>query len=84
MKRGRSEIDPFCQDFGEGGVMHDWIPVSERLPYKGKQVLCCNKNGSVFTSAITYINSNGMVAFGQHLEVIAWMPLPKPWRGEQG
>ena len=59
-----------------------WIPVSERLPKKGKQVLCCNKNGSVFTSAITYKNSNGMVAFGQHYEVIAWMPLPEPYKGE--
>lgn len=59
-----------------------WIPVSERLPKKGKQVLCCNKSGSVFTSAITYINSNGMVAFGQHYEVIAWMPLPEPYREE--
>jgi hypothetical protein len=60
-----------------------WIPVSERLPEKGKQVLCCNKSGSVFTSAITYINSNGMVAFGQHYEVIAWMPLPEPYKGEK-
>lgn len=58
-----------------------WIPCSERLPEKGKQVLCCNKNGSVFTSTFTYLNSNGMVAFGQHYEVIAWMPLPEPYKG---
>ena len=60
-----------------------WIPVNERLPEKGKQVLCCNKQGSVFTSAITYINSNGMVAFGQHCDVIAWMPLPNPYESQE-
>jgi hypothetical protein len=59
-----------------------WIPVSKRLPKKGIQVLCCNKSGSVFTSEITYINSNGSVAFGQHYGVIAWMPLPKPYKAE--
>lgn len=51
-----------------------WIPVSERLPEKGKQVLCCNRQGSVFTSAITFEVGN-MVAFGQHTNIIAWMPL---------
>lgn len=60
-----------------------WIPVSERLPEKGKQVLCCNKHGSVFTSTITYIGSNRLVSFGQHHEVIAWMPLPEPYKAER-
>ena len=63
-----------------------WIPVSERLPEKGKQVLCCNKHGSVFTSAITYIekykDGNRYVCFGQHHDVVAWMPLPIPYKIE--
>ena len=58
-----------------------WVPVSERLPEKGKQVLCCNRQGSVFTSAITFEVGN-MVAFGQHTNIIAWMPLPEPYRAE--
>ena len=60
----------------------EWIPVSERLPEEGKQVLCCNRQGSVFTSAITYRNSN-MVSFGQHCDVIAWMPLPQPYEPQE-
>ena len=64
-----------------------WIPVSERLPEKGKQVLCCNKQGSVFTSTVTYIGKyydrNTYVCFGQHCNVIAWMPLPEPYIEEQ-
>lgn len=59
--------------------MSEWIPVSERLPEKGKQVLCCNRKGSVFTSAITYKDTR-MIAFGQHCDVIAWMPLPEPYK----
>lgn len=57
-----------------------WIPVSERLPEKFKQVMCCDKQGRVFTSAMTHINSNGEPSFGKHYGVIAWQPLPKPYK----
>lgn len=60
-----------------------WIPVSERLPERGVQVLCCNNQGSVFTSCVTAQNRNNY-KFGKHYNVIAWMPLPEPYRdGEQ-
>ena len=59
-----------------------WIPVNEKLPEDGKQVLCCNKYGSVFTSELTW--SKGYLMFGQHFDVIAWMPLPEPYqKGEK-
>lgn len=57
-----------------------WIPVSEKLPMKGRQVLCCNKYGSVFTSELTW--SKGYLMFGQHSNVIAWMPLPEAYKEE--
>ena len=56
-----------------------WIPVSEILPEKGAQVLCCNKYGSVFTSCITAKIKKSFY-FGKHYDVIAWMPLPEPYR----
>ena len=58
-----------------------WIPVSKEFPMKGKQVLCCNRKGSVFTSAVTYVAPN-YVNFGSHCDVIAWMPLPEPYKEE--
>ena len=58
-----------------------WIPVSERLPKKGEIVLWCNKEGRVFSSAITYITKTSF-SVGKHYDVIAWMPLPQPYKAE--
>ena len=61
-----------------------WIPLSEKIPERGWQVLCCNKQGFIFVSAVTYINSSGEAVFGQHRGVVAWMPLPEPYKAESG
>lgn len=62
-----------------------WIPCSERLPKYGQVVLWCNEYGSVFTSAITeYIGYSWYIG-RKHwgARVVAWMPLPEPWKGEE-
>lgn len=68
-----------------------WIPVTEDTPPKGTICLWCNKQGSVFTSAITYRSecssyvgkhgyfSNGLENYG---DIVAWMPLPQPYKAE--
>ncbi len=62
-----------------------WIPVSERLPEEGQGVLVtvdANKwnieVGSCIYSGGTF-HSNFF-----DLEVIAWMPLPTPYKGGDG
>ena len=76
----------YCDDILEfierQPTVEQWIPLSERLPRKGEQVLCSNKKGSVFTSAYTYTDSRGVAVFGQHLDVIAWAELPEPYTEE--
>ena len=61
-----------------------WIPVKERLPEKYRACIVTCENGDVFKYA--YINSticNGKwVCCGN--EIIAWMPLPEPYKEEGG
>ena len=60
-----------------------WIPCSERLPEYGHPVLWCNEQGSVFVSAITYQNGNSWNVGKRHrgCDVLAWMPIPEPYKG---
>ena len=95
----KAEINPYGKPF-EGTVFEfgckvmehiekmdkvgEWIPVEERLPRKGEQVMVCNRYGSVFVSAITYPNARVLSTgechdFGKHYGVVAWMPLPEPY-----
>ena len=66
-----------------------WIPCSERLPeVDGEKYLvtdyCEQINRKRIHISSCYVNREGFwseVPLGY--KVIAWMPLPKPWRGEE-
>ena len=62
----------------------NWIPVSERLPQKKEQVLCCEKD-KVFIGCMVF-EYDGVPVFSEsnykHFYVTAWMPLPKPYKTE--
>ena len=53
-----------------------WTPCSERLPEALEEVLVTSKHGYVYTSRIVH----GEFEYGG--EVIAWMPLPEPYKEE--
>ena len=52
-----------------------WIPCSERYPEDGQYVLVQFINGQMATIFFSGIGEKGHLA--------AWMPLPRPWKGEQ-
>ena len=64
-----------------------WIPCSERLPEGGRVVLVTEKGG--FIRHCEYANYCDFQEFQTVEEgltvhdVIAWMPLPKPYKGEE-
>lgn len=55
-----------------------WIPVSERLPETGTYCLVCCKDG--------FISTDNYFCYGWddwEDDVVAWMPLPSPWKGDK-
>lgn len=63
-----------------------WIPVSERLPKEYDLVLVTEKYGLVDTARFVHNDFTEMdewiVADDETIDVIAWMPLPQPYKGE--
>ena len=79
-------VDDVLFDTGE------WIPVSERLPEECKKVLVTVKYNKLIHDNLVmigcYTYEQGWILNGYidlvDLNVIAWMPLPKPYKeGEQ-
>ena len=61
----------------------EWIPCSERLPNEKEIVLITNDKGNVRFGQFRGTHGKYWIWKGNTLEtVLAWMPLPKPWKGE--
>lgn len=64
-----------------------WIPVSERLPENGKEVLTCSTDGFIEIQSLENLydvyweNQKGELA--DFDEVIKWMPLPKSYEPQE-
>lgn len=65
-------------------VYGEWIPVSERLPDTYELCLVTyGKKYRVRDVAIYNVISRKWLSYGKNLEnVLAWMPLPKPYKKE--
>lgn len=68
-----------------------WIPCTEKLPNEYELVLCtCKYDTGNYTvrTGILDDNNRWIAEDGEYLRwyemtVIAWMPLPQPWRGRK-
>ena len=60
-----------------------WIPCSERLPKGQGYYICTCKDGSKYKRTTVVKWSNGWQLTGSraYWVVVAWMPLPEPWKG---
>ena len=61
----------------------EWIPCSERLPKRQGYYICTCKDGSKYkkTTAVKWSNGWQLTGARAYWIVLAWMPLPKPWKG---
>ena len=60
----------------------EWIPCSERLPNEKEVVLITNDKGNVRFGQFRGTHGKYWIWKNNTLEtVLAWMPLPKPWKG---
>lgn len=57
-----------------------WILTEERLPEDGESVLCTNGE---YVYLVEY-DADLDAGFGDTDEIIAWQPLPEPYRPEKG
>lgn len=82
-----------CSDWCDEGVCRkvsalqklpsarQWIPVTERLPDKECFVLVTVNDGAIYTDLSLFRHDGRFI---EHTgDVIAWQPLPEPWRGEE-
>ena len=64
----------------ENGVtVQEWISVDDRLPCEPMRCLVYTKRGKYRGYEITYYNQG---FYTQYAEVIYWMPIPQPPKGE--
>ena len=64
---------------------NQWILVSDRVPEEGTEVLGTDRNGCirhVFKDK-SPLYEFATVEEAMHINIFAWMPLPKPWKGEE-
>ena len=64
-----------------------WIPVSERLPEGGHNIIFCDSKGNVCEGVYHAIPGQWVGfrwnAIYHHDDVVAWMPLPDPYKEEE-
>ena len=89
--RGDDRLDYSFEDVADylidnGVTVQEWIPVAERLPEPGERVLATDGG---FVGEL-YVNSRGQwqrYNVNDHsllmaLDILWWMPLPEPPKGE--
>lgn len=74
----------YIKELIRADISDEWIPCSERLPEDNHEVLVYEKNyGNIYTAYYDSVfgwmtfDPYSDECFGEHLDIVAWMPIPK-------
>ena len=59
-----------------------WIPVTTDLPPEGEYVLCTTTTKKGLRQVVKGYYADSRWCCGMNSNVVAWMPMPEPWKGE--
>ena len=79
---GTGGVEVLKQIINEQPKVNEWIPCNERLPEEREFVILLAKNHGMDIGCLT---DNEWYCSGYELslnKIIAWMPLPEPFKGE--
>lgn len=80
------------QEIMDGKMLTGWIPVEERLPEEPNagaiemedlQEYIAMIEGAELPTVLLYIGNGAWCTAGVFYKVVAWMPLPEPYRPEE-
>lgn len=75
------EYRAFSKEYG-------YLPVEERtmfdcqMPEDGQEILISTKYGHIFLDTCVFDDCYGLEEYGDWNDVLAWMPIPKPYEKE--
>lgn len=63
----------------------EWIPCSKRLPEEGVEVLGTDDHGCIRHVVKDKCRLYEFSTYEEmmHINIVAWMPLPEPWKGDR-
>lgn len=76
------ELEGEEKDVPEPKIENRWIPVTERLPEKGEQVMACDIDGDIMIGWM-HDRTHLCAVDDYYKNITAWMPLPAPWKGDE-
>lgn len=77
------DIECIWQKMDTLKTSYEWIPVCERMPEEGTEVLGVDDHGCIRHVVKDKCNPYEFATYEEmmHINIVAWMPLPDPWKG---
>lgn len=94
MARAMNIIRSHMDDGKDINVLSNWIPCSERLPNEEEFIKAYCRNsyaaefivmikGATLPTTLYFKNGSWTDMKGNYYNVVAWQPLPEPYKGEE-